>query len=146
MVTMGEFKLMLLEKSQGRTQLPSDPKLAERIFAGMKRIAKVTVPLRLVIIVEDWEDVTKSRNIIRRVEENVGIRMPKRPSIDESDIDMDEELLDALALYVMAGLERSNAKVYMGMFREEIDLNNDRLIETELLNSTNEDEGAEAWV
>ena len=143
-MTQGEFRLVLTEKSVNRKTLPATQELAERIFTGLKRIAKDTVPLRLVILVEDWSLNTIS--VMRRVEGNVGIRTPKRPSVEESDIDIDDELIDALSLFVMAGLERQKAQMHMGMYHKEIDMNNDRLIETALLDSDNESEINEAWV
>jgi len=148
MATLAEFRLVLTEKSVNRKALPATQELSERVFTGLKRIAKDTVPLKLCIFVpeEDWNNTENYKSVIRKVEETVGIRTPVRPVIEESEIDIDDELIDALALYVMAGLERQNAKTFMGMYREEIGMNNDRLIETELVGSSNEDEYNGAWV
>lgn len=135
-MTVAEFRLVVTEKSTGRSALPETQKFAERIFTGLKRLAKDTVPLRLSLYVEDF--TTLEVNIIRRIDDNMVIRFPNRPVSEDSVIDMDDELLDALAYYIMAGLERSNAKVFMSMYHTEKDMNNDRLVETVLSDSDNE--------
>lgn len=127
-----EFKKVLLEKSLSRTALPTDDRLEERIFAGLKLIAKETVVLRLLV------KETVGYSILRRVDELTYIRMPEKISIDNPEIDIDIALIDALAFYVMAGLERANANTYMGMYHGEIDMNNDRLTETYLSTATND--------
>ena len=133
-MTLDEFRPMLLAKSVNRVQLPADSDLKERIFAGLKRIAKETVPLRLYVA-----DPT-GFTILRRLDDNMYIKMPSAPLTDDSEIDTDLALLDALAFYVMAGLERAQAKVHMGMYHGEIDMNNDRLTETFLSLTTNDSE------
>lgn len=117
-----------------RVTLPQDTDLKERIFAGMKLIAKETLVLRLVI--EDPLGYT----ILRRTDDNLYIRMPSMPTSEDSELDVDLALIDALAYYVMAGLERGNANTHMGMYHGEIDMNNERLIETYLSKTTNDAE------
>ena len=131
-MTLNEFRTVLLAKSIARTQLPEDVSLKERIFAGLKLIAKETVPLRLV---------TKEKigfTILRKLDEDMYIRMPSIPTSEDSEIDIDLALIDALAYYVMAGMERGNANTHMGMYHGEIDMNNDRLTETFLSTTTND--------
>lgn len=127
-----EFKQVLLEKSLNRTALPTDDKLEERIFAGLKLIAKETVVLRLLV------RETVGYSILRRIDETTYVRMPEKISLDNPEIDIDLALIDALAFFVMAGLERANANTYMGMYHGEIDMNNDRLTETYLSTATND--------
>ena len=127
------FRDLLSEKNNNRQIELDEKKLGERIFAGLKRIATDTVPF---ILVENQQSMA---HIIRRIDANTFIRMPEKPSIDLDEIDMDEMLLDALAFYVMAGIEKVKAKVHMGMYHGEIDMNNARLIETVL--SCSEDDG-----
>ena len=131
-MTLSEFREVLLEKSVGRTVLPEDSKLKARILTGLKMIALETVPLRL--IVQD----PAGHTILRRTDEGMFIRTPSRPTSEDSEIDTDLALTDALAYYVMAGLERAVAKTHMGMYHGQIDLNNDRLIETFLSTTTND--------
>lgn len=129
---LADFKKVLLEKSLARTVLPENAKLKERIFSGLKLIAKETVPLRLVIT------QPLGVEILRRLDEDMYVRMPMIPEDDNSEIDIDLALIDALAYYVMAGLERANANTLMGMYHGEIDMNNDRLTETVLSTTTND--------
>ena len=75
---------------------------------------------------------------MRRVDTITYIRFPDMPQVNDSDIDMDEFLLDAAALYVMAGLEKEKASVYMGMYWEIITENETRLCETYLATATND--------
>lgn len=131
-MTLSEFRPLLLAKSVGRTTLPADADLKQRIFTGLKLIAKETVPLRLVV------EAPAGYTILRRTDDNMHIRMPSIPTGEDSEIDLDLALIDALAYYVMAGLERGNANVHMGMYHGEIDMNNDRLVETFLSTTTND--------
>lgn len=131
-MTLSEFRPLLLAKSLGRSVLPADAELKERIFTGMKLIAKETVPLRLVI------QAPLGFTILRKLDTDMYIRMPSVPTSEDSEIDLDLALIDALAYYIMAGLERSNANTLMGMYHGEIDMNNDRLTETFLSTTTND--------
>jgi hypothetical protein len=135
-MTISEFKPILLSKSVGRTALPTDAELYARIYTALKKVAKHTIPLRLSKQVEDGILITFP--VFRRVDEKLYVRLPSKPVNDDEDLDIDEALTDAVALYIMAGLERANAKTYMGMYWGEIDDNNDRLIETEVLEANNE--------
>lgn len=121
-----EFKTLILSKTQNRKEIPPDSNIDYKVWTALKMISKHTVPLKLVV------NDPSTYSIYRRVDENTYIRLPNRP-VDESDsIDIDDVLLDAAALYVAAGLEAPKAPVHMGFYREEIDLNNERLIETAL--------------
>jgi len=131
-MTLSEFRPLLLAKSLSRTTLPIDTDLKERIFTGLKLIAKETVPLRLVV------QIPAGYTILRKLDETMFIRMPQPPASEDSEIDTDLALIDALAYYVMAGLERGNANTLMGMYHGEIDMNNDRLTETFLSTTTND--------
>lgn len=131
-MTLNEFRQVLLAKSLSRTELPDTTGLKERIFAGLKLIAKETLPLRLVV------ETSSGYTILRKVDTNLYVRMPTVPTEEDSEIDMDLALIDALAYYVMAGLERGNANTLMGMYHGEIDMNNDRLVETYLETTTND--------
>jgi len=133
-MTLNEFRPHLLAKSVNRSILPEDEDLKARIFAGLKRIAKDTIPLRLYVT--DPVGYT----ILRRLDDFMFIRMPSVPTSEDSEIDIDLALIDALALHVMAGLERVQAQTHMGMYHGEIDMNNDRLTETFLSETTNDTE------
>lgn len=95
-------------------------------------IAKDTVVLRLVV------QQSLGFTILRKLDEDMYIRMPNVPTSEDSEIDLDLALMDALAYYIMAGLERANANTHMGMYHGEIDMNNDGLTETFLSTTTND--------
>ena len=129
---VSEFKELMLSKTISRKTIPDDIRIYERIFTALKKIAMDTVPLRLVV-----QDPT-GHSIMRRVDTITYIRFPYIPNANDSEIDMDAFLLDAAALYVMAGLEKEKASVYMGMYWEIITENDNRLCETYLSVATNE--------
>ena len=129
---VSEFKELMLSKTISRKTIPDDIKIYERIFTALKKIAMDTVPLRLVV-----QDPT-GHSIMRRVDTLTYIRFPNMPNANDSEIDIDAFLLDAAALYVMAGLEKEKASVYMGMYWEIITENDNRLCETYLSTATNE--------
>lgn len=129
---LSEFKKLLLSKTISRKTLPDDINLEERVYTALKKIAMDTVPLRLVV-----QNPT-GHSIMRRVDSLTYIRFPNMPINNDSDIDIDMFLIDALALYVMAGLEKEKASVYMGMYWELITENDNRLCETYLATATNE--------
>lgn len=129
---LSEFKDLMLSKTISRKTLPDDIRLEERVFTALKKIAMDTIPLRLVV-----QDPT-GHSIMRRIDTITYIRFPDMPQVNGSDIDMDEFLLDAAALYVMAGLEKEKASVYMGMYWEIITENETRLCETYLATATND--------
>lgn len=121
-----EFKNLVRSKSvQRKTASFDDDLLPLQVQTGIKFIAQRTVPLRLVTA--DKTGIT----IFRKLDDSTYIRMPDKPSSPEDQIDIDEVLLDALAFYVVAGYERTQAKIHMGMCHQEIDANNVRLIESE---------------
>ena len=139
-MTLNEFRTVLLTVSVGRTALPEDTILKERIFKGLKMIAKETIPLKLLLT------NSTGAKIIRRLDDALFIRFPRRPIEEDLDLDIDEELVDALAYLVMAGLERAHKKQHMSDYLREKDMNNDRLIETYLSESTNESDNMQPYV
>lgn len=132
-MTLEEFERFMLSKSSGRTITPNQEMMAERIWSGLKKIAHDTIPL--ILTVQDSQGYT----IIRRIDENTYIRKPEKPLLNTgAGLDIDEVLLDALAFYVLAGLELQRSKVLMGMYWGEIDTFNSILTETHLSVATND--------
>lgn len=129
---LSEFKKLLLSKTISRKTLPDDINLEERVYTALKEVAMDTVPLRLVV------QNPVGHSIMRRVDSLTYIRFPNMPINNDSDIDIDMFLLDAVALYVIAGLEKEKASVYMGMYWKIITENDTRLCETYLATATNE--------
>ena len=134
-MTVNEFKSFLMTKTVGHVDLPQETLYVARVYAGLMKIAKDTTPLRLVVSNPDGYE------ILRRIAEFSYVRFPAQPIIDSGlSLDIESELLDALAYYVMAGLERQRSKVLMGMYHTEIDSYNDKLTETFLEEATNDAE------
>lgn len=125
-MTFGEFKSYLLSFMPGRTDLPDDSTIRALVHRALKRIAKETVPLRLVV--DDPSQIT----VIRKIDEDTFIRTPLFPFRDDDDIDIDSELIDAVAAHVASELEPQRKAHFLGMYEREIMLNNERLIETHL--------------
>ena len=76
----------------------------------------------------------------------IGVFNPRKPTSEDSDIDIDEELVDALAYIVMSNLERAHKKQHMADYLREKDMNNDRLMETYLSDTTNESDKMQPYV
>jgi len=82
----------------------------------------------LRLIVND----TVQNTIIRKVDDNSYIRTPKMPYREDDDIDIDSELIEAVAHHVCSELEPQRKGHYLQQYEREILQNNERLIETEL--------------
>ena len=132
-MTLEEFGRFMLSKSSGRTVVPSGELMAERTWTAMKQIAQDTLPLKLTVA------SPVGYTVIRRVDSETYVRKPEKPMLSTTNqLDLDEMLMDALALYVLAGLEQQKAKTYMGMYWGEINKHNDRLTETFLSHADND--------
>lgn len=122
-----EFKDLIRSHSNNRlTSNFDNDLLGLKIETAIKFIAKKTVPTKLVV------NTNTTVKVLRKLDAETFIRMPNKPVDDTSIIDIDDALLDATALYVLAGYERAMAKVHMGLCYQEIDDNNERLIDAEL--------------
>ncbi len=134
-MTLNEFSRFLQTKSVGRVEPPINEQLTERVYTAMKKIAMDTNALRWVVDTEIGHD------IMSRLDSYTFVRYPLKPVIDSGDqLDIEEALIDALALYVMAGLEIQRAKVNMAMYHEQIDRYNQNLIQTHMQEATNDAE------
>ena len=127
-MVFSELKDLILFQMPGRYEdnLPPDSVLRLMIHRALKRIAKDTVPLRLVVA--DPSQLT----IIRKLDDDTYIRFPLIPFRDDDDIDCDEELVEAVAAHVCSELEPQRKGHYLQQYEREIMQNNERLIETEL--------------
>lgn len=127
-----DFKKLVLSKTINREVIPPNAQIDLKVLTALKKVAKDTVPLQLIV------QSPTNHSILRRIDEFTYIRTPNAPIADIDNIDIDEYLLDAVALYVAAGIDPARAPIYMGMYHEEIDQNNERLITTSLANASNE--------
>jgi len=132
-MTLNEFGRFLNTKSIGRVEAPTNEMLTERVYTAMKRIAYDTAPLKWVVTEAEGNDV------LRRLDMHTFIRTPHKPIIDSGEqVDIEAELLDALALYIMAGLEPQRAKINMGLYYQELEQYNVKMIEATMQEATND--------
>ena len=138
-MTFGELKELIQDQIPGHydTPLPEDPVLRRMVHRALKRIAKETVPLRLVV-----NDIT-GLTVIRKIDDSTYIRSPLMPYRDDSDIDIDEELVEAVAAHVCSELEPQRKGHFLQQYEREIMQNNERLIETDLDSCVN---GRRVWL
>ena len=129
---VSEFKELMLSKTISRKTIPVDIQLEHRINTAIKEVATLTTPLRLVVNNPD------GYQILRKVDSVTYIRFAEDVESDDSELDIDRFLLDAVALYVLAGIEKEKASIYMGMFYSQIETNDRRLIEANLVEASNE--------
>lgn len=129
---VSDFLDLVLSKTINRKTIPADIEIYKRIDTALKAVAMDTIPLSLIVNNPD------GYTILRTVDSVTFIRKPFSPTTTLSVVDMDDFLMDALALYVLAGIEKEKAQVYMGMYYQEIDKNEKRYIQAELLEATNE--------
>lgn len=129
---VSEFLDLILSKTTSRKTIPIDININKRIDTALKKVAMDTIPLSLVV------NTTDGYKILRALDSVTFIRKPFEIINNNSKLDMDEVLLDAVALYVLAGIEKEKAQSYMGMYWQEIESNESRYIQSELIESTNE--------
>jgi len=127
-----DFKKLMLSKTKNRKEFPIDINLEYRIHTALKQVASDSIPLRLVT------NSSESVNVFRRVDEFTFIRYPNMPTKDSQELDMDEYLLDAVAHFVMAGIETERGSIHMAMYHDVIANHSTRLQEAYLAETTNE--------
>lgn len=137
---LSEFKDLMISKTTSRKAFPIDIQLENRISTAIKEVAMLTIPIRLVVANPN------EYQIIRKVDSVTYIRFPQDIVSDLSEIDIDRFLLDAVALYVLAGIEKEKASIYMGMFYSQIELNDKRLIEANLVEASNDNVSEDASI
>jgi len=132
-MTLNEFGRFLNTKSVGRVEAPINEQMTERVYTAMKKIGKDTFPLKWIV------NTSEGIQVLRRIDSETFVRMPIKPVLDSGEqLDIEEELIDALSYYVMAGLELQRSKINMGLYWSEIEQNNERLSETYLAEATND--------
>ena len=123
-----ELKDLILYQMPGRYEdiLPPDKVVRLMVHRALKRIARETVPLRLVVT------GNSQLTIVRKIDDDTFIRTPLFPFRDDDDIDCDDELIEAVAAHVCSELEPQRKGHYLQQYEREILQNNERLMETDL--------------
>lgn len=127
-MTFDDFRNLLLSKSVGRAEIPDNGVLVHRLQTALEHVATEAYPKKLESDVEIVEPFRVLYNSITG--EYSYIRKPVA-SIT-TDVDIDDGLLSAVALYIMAGLERPSAGTHMALYNKELALFSSRQIEQDL--------------
>jgi hypothetical protein len=128
-MTFLEFKDLVPAFSSNRIDLARIPKLLEKTNIALKQIGRDTIPLKLI------KQDGSNRNILRRVDTNFTICIPKLVVDDTTEIDMDDDLIDAVALFVISGIEYARAPAYMKMYWSIIEAHENGLINGDVASS-----------
>jgi len=132
-MTLQELADDIGSKSLGRAGYGGDDHIESRVHTAMIKVASETMPLSLVI------ENPNGHVLLRRIDSTTWIRKPEKPDLKSGvGLDMDDDLLDAVELYVMAGLEPQRAKTLMGSFNAQIIQYNEKLVETFLSESSDD--------
>ena len=123
-----DFKNLLLSKSTGRTDIPVNEVLVHRLQTALEHVATEAYPKKLE---SDVEIVDPFRVLYNSITGEYSYIRKPIASITE-EIDIDDGLISAVALYIMAGLERPNASTHMALYNKELALFSTRQIEQDL--------------
>lgn len=110
-MTVLEFRRIVASKSSNRDQftIPT-PRICDQINLALKEVANKIIVRTYVV------DDAENNEILRQVGKTTFIRKPKKVENEEDEIDIDEELLDAIAYRVLADNEVQKANYYIAMF------------------------------
>ncbi len=132
-MTFQEFSESLNIVSVGRVGEVENERLLERMWVGMIRLAYDVVSTNWLVT------EAKDNNILRRVDANSFIRKPDKPTITEDEqIDIEDNLIQALRLLVMASIEEQRRKTLMHNYYVEIENYTQAKIEIYLEGATND--------
>lgn len=130
-MTYNGLKERILAFSSNRADLADVPKLLEKVNISLTQVCRDTIPLVLI------KDVTSGRVIFRRIDNTNYICVPAPISDSLSLIELDANLLDALALHALAGIETGRAPAYMKMYWNIVDNHEQNIINTDMsINTT----------
>ena len=121
-----EFTNLIPAFSNNRVDLTKVPHLITKTNIAMKQIARDTIPLLLL------KNASSDRNILRRLDNTSYVCIPIKIIDDTTDLEIDEMLLDAVALFVLAGIETARAPSYMKMYWNIVENHEQSLIESNL--------------
>jgi len=128
-MTFNDFRNLLLSKSLSRSQLPANEQLVHRVQEGLDQIW--TEATCETLEVETKPETSPYRQIYDPVD-GVYIFYRRPVASVTEDIDIDATLIDALAYYVMAGLERQMSATHMSMYNKALFRHEQLLIERSL--------------
>lgn len=127
-MTFQEFKNLLASKTVGRVDIPDNGVLVHRLQTALDHVATEAYPKKLE---SDVEIADPFRVLYNHISGDYSFIRRPVASIT-ADIDIDDGLLGAVALYIMAGLERPNAGTHMALYNKELALFSARQIEQDI--------------
>ena len=105
-----QFRNKVAGFSSNRQNLDNIPLLIEKANISILQVARDCVPLRLV------KNSSSNRKILKRLDNRNYVCIPLEIKEDTLDIELDDSLLDAMALHMLAGIETARAPAYMKMY------------------------------
>ena len=121
-----EFKDLIPAFSSNRADISKVSNIIGKTNIAMKQVARDTTPLVLL------KNASSNRNIFRRLDNDSYICIPEKIVDDTSTMEMDETLLDAVALFILAGIETARAPSYMKMYWNIVESHENGLINDDL--------------
>ena len=121
-----DFTSLIVSFSSKRKDLAGIEKVPDKINIALRQVARDTIPLRLL------KNASSNRKILRRITNKSYICIPELVTEESIDIEIDFTLLDAVGLFVLAGIETARAPAYMKMYWNIIDNHDISLIDADL--------------
>lgn len=126
-MTFTGLKKRIVAFSSNRADLNTIQNLLEKANISLTQVCRDTIPLKLV------KNNTSGRKIFRKIENNVYVCVPTLILDDDiNHIELDENLLDALALHILAGIEVGRAPAFTKMYWNIMDNHEVSLIDADL--------------
>ena len=117
-----ELKDRIMAFSSNRSDLDDVPNLVEKMNISLTQVARDSSPMMLL------KTNDSHRAIFKRFNHELYFCVPLKINKATMNIELDDDLLDALALHVLAGIETGRAPSYMKMYWNVIDMH-ERMIE-----------------
>lgn len=121
-----QFKSLISSFSANRIDLNKIINLVGKTNIAMRQVARDTLPLTLL------KNKDSNRNVLRRVDNDTFLCIPEDVVDDDSNLEMDTHLLDAVGLFVLAGIETARAPSYMRMYWNIVESHENGLINDDL--------------
>ena len=125
-MTYNDLKIRMAGFSSNRENLDNINLLLTKVNISILQVARDCVPLKLV------RDSSSNRKMLRRIDNKAFVCIPLEIKDDSYDIDLDDDLIDALALHTIAGIETARAPAYMRMYWNIIDQHENAIMNDDL--------------
>lgn len=118
-----ELKNRIIAFSSNRSDLDDVTTLTEKMNISLTQVVRDSSPMRLL------KANDSHRAIVKRFNHLLYFCKPLEITESTMDIELDDTLLDALALHVLAGIETARAPVYMKMYWNIIDIHDNAIVD-----------------